>query len=92
MRHRTLDDAVRDARRRYPDPGTTPIEHLRHTVAVFADQPDDAVAVRATASIYPPDETIGTGMRRGETGLTHGDLRAILAAPDAPAPQPEPGA
>lgn len=56
-----------------PEPGTTPVEHLRHTVASMAKRPDDDMVQMATYNIY------GVGVT---TGLTVGDLRALLAQVD----------
>lgn len=53
-------------------PGTTPLEHLRHTVAAFHKQPDDEMPIMATMGVYPE-----------RTGLTWGDLRALLAMIDS---------
>jgi hypothetical protein len=47
-------------------------DRLRHTVAAWKDQPDDAWALLATAH---PD-----GENTRATGLTHGDLRRLLSA------------
>lgn len=54
-----------------PEPGTTPGEHLRHTLAAYLDCPDDGLAIMATSRIGD-----GPSVR---TGLTWGDLRAIHA-------------
>lgn len=51
-----------------PDPDGTPIGNLRHTVAVCCDTPDSVWVVGATVNIYAH-----------RTGLTMGDLRALLA-------------
>jgi len=64
---------IRQARAALPEPGTNPISRLRHTVAVFAETGENDWAVRATTNLY------GGGI---VTGLTHGDLRALLAAVD----------
>jgi hypothetical protein len=63
---------VRDA---HPYPSADPLQRLRHTVSVFADAPDDEVVVMATNGIYPTGDTLDGR----STGLTHGDLRALLA-------------
>ncbi|MFI8932546.1 hypothetical protein ACIG3E_33400 [Streptomyces sp. NPDC053474] len=52
-----------------PKPNT-PLERLRHTLAVHAETPGDQVVVEATDGIY------GDGVR---TGLTMDDLRALAA-------------
>ncbi len=53
-----------------PDPDGTPLGNLRHTVAVCWDTPDSVWVIDATVNIY-------ANYRR--TGLTMGDLRALLA-------------
>ncbi len=53
-----------------PAPGDDPVSHLRHTVAAFADEDPDKMVVLATMGVYPD---------HGQTGLTWGDLRALLA-------------
>lgn len=58
-------------REQYPDPGTDPIARLRHTLDVHADTSPDDCAVYATQGIH---ET--------STGLTYGDLRALLVTID----------
>lgn len=65
----SMDRWAAEVRERYPFPGDDPVERLRHTVAMFADQPKDAVAILATSGIY------GYGV---QTGVTWGDLRAIV--------------
>ena len=59
-----------DVRAALPEPGTTPIEHLRHVVAAFEICPDEELVKMATYNVY------GDGVT---TGLTWGDLRALLA-------------
>jgi hypothetical protein len=55
-----------------PRPDGTPIGNLRHTLAVHADHvPDDRMVLPATSGIYGH-----------VTGLTLGDLRAVLALID----------
>lgn len=54
----------------YGDAPATPAEALAHVLKVLADEPDDALVVKATDGIY------GDGIR---TGLTLGDLRALAA-------------
>lgn len=49
---------------------TTPLESLRHVLAVFDKAPDDRPVITATINIY------GDGIT---TGLTMGDLRWIAA-------------
>lgn len=60
---------------KHPEP-STPAEALAHVVAVYKDEDDARLMVQATHNIY------GDGV---STGLTTGDLRALLAAvhPDA---------
>lgn len=55
-----------EVRAKHPDPGATPLDHLRHTLSVFANQPDNFVVLLATSGIYEQP-----------TGLTLGDLRAL---------------
>lgn len=52
----------------HPHPGADPVRRLAHVLEIYADQPDDAWAVRATQGAYGPDVV---------TGLTFGDLRAL---------------
>jgi hypothetical protein len=52
-----------------PPASDDPVDHLRHTLASFTDEPDRAMALTATSNLYAP---------RLRTGLTWGDLRAIL--------------
>jgi hypothetical protein len=54
-----------------PAPGTTPIEHARHTLAAFPNTPDGEFVVTATSGVYAES-----------TGLTWGDLRALVKALD----------
>lgn len=58
-----------ELREKYPDPGTDPVARLRHVVDVFADEPTDSMAVLATSGVH----------ESGKTGLTWGDLKALLA-------------
>jgi hypothetical protein len=51
----------------FPDPASQP---LAHTLAVYADTPDDETAIAATSNVY------GRGVR---TGLKWGDLRKLQA-------------
>lgn len=70
-----MNTASRNAhnlREKLPPPGNTPIEHLRHTLAAHADTPHDGMAVLATSGVYDT-----------RTGLTYGDLRALLTLLDA---------
>jgi hypothetical protein len=64
----------REMRDQYGPAPTTPAEALAHVLTVLADQPDDALVVKATDGIY------GDGVH---TGLTLGDLRALAAQLDA---------
>jgi hypothetical protein len=61
-----LDRSAAEARAKYPDPKNG----LAHTLAVFADEPDESFVVVATGNIYGP------GIR---TGLTWGELRRVAA-------------
>lgn len=54
----------------WPTQPTTPVDALRHTIDVYADEPDHGMAVVATNGVY------GRSVR---TGLTWGDLRALAA-------------
>ena len=65
---RTIDRHSADLRDELPDPGETPRERLRHTLAAHANTADDNMAVHATGGVY------GDGVH---TGVTYGDLRAI---------------
>lgn len=49
----------------WPDPVADP---LGHTLAVFAEEPDDMMVLQATGNVY------GKGVR---TGLRLGDLRRV---------------
>jgi hypothetical protein len=53
----------------HPHPGDDPINRLAHTLEMFDGQPDEEMAILATSDAYPDG---------GKTGLTWGDLRAIL--------------
>lgn len=64
-----MDQYAAEVRERLPEPGDFPLQHLRHTVATFADSPDDEIAQMATRDIYGPGVA---------TGITWGDLRLIL--------------
>lgn len=64
----TMDRYARDAAKTYGPQPTTPDAALAHVLCAFAQQPDDAMVITVTDSIY------GDGVR---TGLTFGDLRAI---------------
>lgn len=72
-----LDRHAAQVRDQHPYPSADPLDRLRHTVSVFADSPDDETVVMATANIYPADVCLPNGWR--QTGLTYGDLRALLA-------------
>ena len=61
----------------HPYPTADPVDRLRHVVSLFADSGPGEVAVMATSGIYPGDATVD-GRNGGLTGLTHGDLRALL--------------
>jgi len=65
-----MDRIRRRVREQYGPAPTTPTEALAHVLKVLADEPDDALMVKATDGIY------GDGVR---TGLTLGDLRALAA-------------
>ena len=54
-----------------PPADDTPIEALRHTLAVYKDDPDDRMVLMATSNIYGD---------RVQTGLTLGHLRALFRA------------
>lgn len=58
------------------EPGTTPLEHLQHTLDAFSDSDcvDDKLAIVATTGIFP----------EFRTGLTWGDLRAIALELEQP--------
>jgi hypothetical protein len=60
-----------DARREYGDPPREddPVACLRHTLRVFKDTADDREVLMATSNVYIDEPW---------TGLTFGDLRAIL--------------
>lgn len=51
-----------------PEPGDSPLQHLRHTLAAFDRASADEFVVMATSGVYP----------EGSTGLTWGDLHWIL--------------
>ena len=62
-------------RDQHDEPGTDPVERLRHTLAIYEGQiTDDEWVIRATSNVYGPGVT---------TGLTWGDLRALLAKLDS---------
>lgn len=63
-------DSYTSVRALWPNPPANPTDALLHTVDMFADQPDDEMAVIATSNVYGP------GVR---TGLTWGDLRKLAA-------------
>lgn len=71
-----MDRIARDTIAAHPYPSADPLDRLRHTVSVFADSPADATVIIATSGIYPPEVSID--QRHRHTGLTHGDLRALL--------------
>lgn len=72
----TMDRYARETINSHPYPSTDPLQRLRHTVSVFADSDADDVAVMATSGVYPAEATLHR--HENQTGLTHGDLRAIL--------------
>jgi len=61
---------IDEARASLPEPGDDPISHLRHALAAFGKQPDDEMVLTATWGVY------GDNVK---TGVTMGDLRALLA-------------
>jgi hypothetical protein len=63
----------RDAIEKYGDAPANALQALAHVVAVFDDTPDDRMMVQATSNIYGD---------RVQTGLTMGDLRALLGLID----------
>lgn len=65
----------------WPTEPTTPIDALRHTLAIYAESPDDDQAITATSNIYGP---------LVRTGLTFGDLRALAALLDPEGSRPSP--
>jgi len=67
------DQVRKGLRDRLPAPGYTPVERLRHTVAAWPTVLDERMAVTVTQDVY------GDGVA---TGLTWGDLRAILVRLD----------
>jgi hypothetical protein len=72
-----------EARATLPAPDGTPLGNLRHVVAAFADSDPREFVVRATANVWkcgPGVYTTASGATW--TGLTHGDLRALLAMID----------
>lgn len=79
-----LDRLSRQVRESLPAPDGTPLGNLRHVVATFGDAPDGKLVIQATGGIYPVDHP-GVVMRGtvADTGLTHGDLRALLAQLDS---------
>lgn len=73
----TSNQYAAKVRAELPEPGHDPISHLRHTVAAFADEDAAGMPIKATMGIYPDQE---------KTGLTWGDLRALLAMVDGSQP------
>lgn len=65
----TVSDFYNEFKSEHGEMPTTPVEALKHVVSIFADEADDVMVVLATRNIY------GKGVA---TGLTWGDLRAIL--------------
>ena len=71
-----MSDPIKDAAdevAQFPPFSDDPVDRLRHTLAAFADTPDDRQLVTATANVPGMPEW---------TGLTWGDLRALLAKLD----------
>lgn len=68
-----------------PAPGGTPLDNLRHVVLVFRDAPAELLAIQASSNVYDATEpgVIQDDNGVTYTGLTHGDLRALLASLDA---------
>ena len=78
-----MNSHARAIRASLPEPDGTLLGNLRHTVAVFAEVAAEREVIRATSGIYPAG-TPGS-FTRGTvtvTGLTHGDLRALLTQLD----------
>jgi hypothetical protein len=63
-----MDRIARETAERLGPAPTTPAEALAHVLAVYADEPDEMVVMRATSGIYPDAPW---------TGLRLGDLRAL---------------
>jgi hypothetical protein len=61
----------------WPEPPTTMIERLRHTLDVWADYPDDYIVLIATSEVYGPHV---------QTGLTIGDLKELFRRTRDPGP------
>lgn len=61
--------AERRLREKWPEPPMTLGQKIQHTLDAFHDQGDDGWATVATHGIYGPNE---------KTGITWGDLRAIM--------------
>lgn len=64
-----FDRQIREIRNSLPSPDGDAVQRLVHTLAAFAETPDEEWAIRATGGLYG-DRT---------TGLTWGDLRELLA-------------
>lgn len=65
---------LQETRARLGDPpGDDPVERLRHVVVAFADSALNDTVITATSNLYPDEDW---------TGLTHGDLRRLLALLD----------
>lgn len=68
------EQQLQETRDRLGDPpGDDPVECLRHVVVAFAESALNDPAITATSGLYPNEDW---------TGLTHGDLRALLALLD----------
>jgi hypothetical protein len=82
-----MDKMTRRTLALWPDAPTTPLDALRHTIAIGHDIADADMAVMVTSGVYGP------GVR---TGLTWGDLRALASLIDTEeqphSPEPEPPA
>jgi hypothetical protein len=66
-------------------PDGTAIGNLRHFVALFVNSRASDFVLLSTSNVYPPGDpgvfTEDSGVTR--TGITHGDLRELLALVDA---------
>lgn len=68
------EQTLQETRDRLGDPpGDDPVARLRHVVAAFAEVDDQDHVITATGGLYPDQDW---------TGLTHGDLRRLLALLD----------
>jgi len=67
----SLSRAQHEFSAKHPHPGIDPVKRLKHTLDMFdGDTIDGAWAIRATSNMYSKGEV---------TGLTWGDLKALLA-------------